>query len=52
LCHQEVDRLGGHVPGEFIVSYESMEAMWSVSQENVKHTFEHWDWYDMETGSV
>ena len=41
-----------HVPGEFIVSYESMEAMWAAPQENVKDTFEHWGWYDTETGPV
>ena len=41
-----------HVPGEFVVSYESMEAMWAAPQENVKDTFEHWGWYDTETGPV
>ncbi len=41
-----------HAPGEFIVSYESMEAMWAAPQENVKHTFEHWGWYDTEAGPV
>src|ERR687897_341472 len=38
--------------GEFVVSYESMEAMWAAPQENVKDTFEHWGWYDTETGPV
>jgi hypothetical protein len=41
-----------HKPGEFIVSYESVEAMWAAPQENVKDTFEHWGWYDTETGPV
>lgn len=41
-----------HVPGEFIVSYESVEAMWAAPQENVKHTFEHWGWYYTDAGIV
>lgn len=41
-----------HAPGEFIVSYDSMEAMWAAPQENVKHQFNNWGWYDTETGPV
>jgi hypothetical protein len=40
------------VPGEFIVSYDSMEAMWASPQENVVHQFNNWGWYDTETGPV
>ena len=41
-----------HVPGEFIVSYESVEAMWAGPQENVTDTFGHWCWYYADTGIV
>ena len=42
VCEEEAERMGGHAPGEFIVSYESVEAMWAAPQENVKDTFETW----------
>ena len=42
----------GHVPGEFIVSYESVEAMWAAPQENVKETSNDWGWYETDTGTV
>ena len=42
----------GHVPGEFIVSYESVEAMWAAPQENVKSTGNDWGWYYTDTGPV
>jgi hypothetical protein len=41
-----------HAPGEFIVSYESVEAMWASPQENVKHQFNNWGWYYADTGIV
>jgi hypothetical protein len=52
VCEEEVERLGGHRPGEFIVSYESLEAMWAAPQENVKDTHETWGWYETDTGTV
>ena len=42
----------GHEPGEFIVGYDSIEAMWASPQENVVHQFNRWDSYDTETGPV
>src|SRR5918993_696713 len=42
----------GHVPGEFIVSYESVEAMWAAPQENVKKSSNDWGWYETDTGTV
>ena len=42
----------GHVPGEFIVSYESVEAMWAAPQENVKESSNDWGWYETDTGTV
>jgi hypothetical protein len=42
VCEEEHERLGGHVPGEFIVTYESVEAMWAAPHENVKRTSNDW----------
>ena len=52
VCEEEVERLGGHVPGEFIVTYESVEAMWAAPQENVKRISNDWGWYETDTGAV
>ena len=52
VCEEEHERMGGHVPGEFIVIYESLEAMWAAPQENVKDTHETWGWYETDTGTV
>src|SRR5215203_2687509 len=52
VCEEEHERMGGHVPGEFLVIYESLEAMWAAPQENVKDTFETWGWYETDTGTV
>src|ERR687889_2191387 len=41
-----------HQPGEFIVGYESVEAMWAAPQKNVKETSNDWGWYEMDTGTV
>jgi hypothetical protein len=41
-----------HVPGEFIVSYESVEAMWAAPQENVMDNIDSWGWYYTDTGTV
>jgi hypothetical protein len=41
-----------HKPGEFIVSYESVEAMWAAPQENVKDNIDDWGWYETDTGTV
>jgi hypothetical protein len=41
-----------HQPGEFIVTYESVEAMWAAPQENVKETSNDWGWYETDTGTV
>ena len=42
----------GHMPGEFIVSYESVEAMWAAPQENVKENIDDWGWYYTDAGIV
>ena len=52
VCEEEVERLGGHVPGEFIVTYESVEAMGAAPQENVKRISNDWGWYETDTGTV
>ena len=52
VCEEEHERMGGHAPGEFIVSYESVEAMWAAPQENVKRTSNDWGWYETDTGTV
>ncbi len=52
VCEEEHERMGGHAPGEFIVSYESVEAMWAAPQENVKETSNSWGWYETDTGTV
>jgi hypothetical protein len=52
VCEEEVERMGGHAPGEFLVSYESVEAMWAAPQENVKRTSNDWGWYETDTGTV
>jgi len=41
-----------HEPGELIVSYDSVEAMWASPQENVIHQSNRWDSHDTETGPV
>src|ERR671921_2364921 len=41
-----------HAAGEFVVSYESVEAMWAAPQENVKETSNDWGWYETDTGTV
>ena len=41
-----------HVPGEFIVGYESVEAMWAAPQENVTDTKNRWGWYETDAGTV
>ncbi len=42
----------GHAPGEFIVSYDSIEEMWAAPQENVVHTDDYRTWYSPDTGIV
>lgn len=42
----------GHAPGELIVGYDSVEAMWASPQENVVHQFNNWGWYDTDAGTV
>ncbi len=41
-----------HVPGEFVVRYESVEAMWAAPQENVTENMNSWGWYETDTGTV
>src|SRR5918994_4728835 len=41
-----------HQPGEFIVGYESVEAIWAAPQENVTDTKNHWGWYETGAGTV
>jgi hypothetical protein len=41
-----------HQPGEFVVSYESVEAMWAAPQENVTENMNSWGWYYTDTGTV
>lgn len=41
-----------HWPGEFVVTYESVEAMWAGPQENVKETSNDWGWYETDAGTV
>ena len=40
LCQNALNP-SDYVPGECMVSYEAVEAMWAASQENAKDTFEH-----------
>jgi hypothetical protein len=41
-----------HAAGEFVVSYESVEAMWAAPQGNVKENIDDWGWYETDTGTV
>jgi hypothetical protein len=41
-----------HSPGELLVTYESVEAMWASPQENVKEDIDDWGWYETDTGTV
>ena len=41
-----------HVPGKFLVTYESVEAMWAAPQENVTENMNYWDSYYTDTGPV
>jgi|SRR5829696_7444911 len=41
-----------HVPGKFLVAYESVEAMWAAPQENVTENMNYWDSYYTDTGPV
>jgi hypothetical protein len=41
-----------HVPGKFLVTYESVDAMWAAPQENVRETSNSWGWDETDTGTV